>query len=124
MSLDSLASNVLMCQTDDFAEDTHKLCHNSPTSTARFSPQGLGFNPSRVVAGFVLDKVAVGLEFLRVLRVSPANVIQSLLLCCVRVCIADFFSRPRNSVKSLTRYLAIACIRNKGVNYVSRHLNA
>jgi hypothetical protein len=40
-----------------------------------FSPQKPGFAPGSIHAGFVVDKVALGQVFLRVLRFSPVNII-------------------------------------------------
>jgi hypothetical protein len=44
------------------------------------SPRRLCFDPNRIYMGFVVDKVAMGLVFLRVLRVSPVAVIPSMFL--------------------------------------------
>jgi hypothetical protein len=42
---------------------------------AGLSPRRPGFNPGSVNVGFVVDKVALGQVFPRVLRFSPANFI-------------------------------------------------
>jgi hypothetical protein len=44
-------------------------------SVAGLSPRGPGFAPESVHMGFVVDKVALGRVFLRVLRLSPVHII-------------------------------------------------
>jgi hypothetical protein len=46
---------------------------------AGLSPRRPGFDPGSVHVGFVVDKVALGHVFLRVLRFSPVNFIPPLL---------------------------------------------
>jgi hypothetical protein len=46
---------------------------------ASLSPQRPGFYPGSVRVGFVVEKVALGQDFLRVLRFSPVNFIPLVL---------------------------------------------
>ena len=46
---------------------------------AGLSPRTPGFDPGSVHLGFVVDKVAVGQVFLRILRFSPVNFIPPVL---------------------------------------------
>jgi hypothetical protein len=46
---------------------------------AGLSPRRPGFAPGSILVGFVVDKVALGQVYLRVLRFSPANIIPPLL---------------------------------------------
>jgi hypothetical protein len=50
--------------------------HNN---TETLSPRSPGFDPGSVHVGFVVDKVALGQVFLRVLRSSPVNFIPPVL---------------------------------------------
>jgi hypothetical protein len=46
---------------------------------AGLSPRRPGFNPGPVHVGFMVDKVALGQVFLRVLRLSPVNLFPPVL---------------------------------------------
>jgi hypothetical protein len=46
---------------------------------AGLSPRRPGFAPGSIHVGFVVDKVALGQVFLRILRFSPSNIIPPLL---------------------------------------------
>lgn len=61
----------------------------------------LGFNPRQVRVGFMVDRVALGQDFLRVLRVCPVSIIPSMLNIHVHGApIRGNWSKPANLPKS------------------------
>jgi hypothetical protein len=71
-------SRLLVCSVGDVSRNRDACGEGWTRSTSKqkFSP---GFAPRPVHVGFVVDKVALGQVFLRVLRFSPVNTIQPLL---------------------------------------------